>query len=64
MSKQQPLANTNSAKSEYQRDAVDNLSPLSVERRTLLLGAAAVAAGALSDSGVGRGSGSAISPGP
>ena len=48
MSKQQPLANTNSAKSEYQRDAVDNLSPLSVERRTLLLGAAAVAAGALS----------------
>jgi hypothetical protein len=48
MSEHQPLAETVSCASKHPKDAVDNLSQLSVERRMLLLGAAAVAAGALS----------------
>ena len=48
MSKQQPIADTSSAELEYLRGAVDNLSRLSLERRALLFGAAAVAAGAIS----------------
>jgi hypothetical protein len=47
MSEHQPLAESPSCASRDRKDAVDSLSQLPVERRMLLLGAAAVAAGAL-----------------
>jgi hypothetical protein len=48
MSEHQPLADAISRESKYPKEPVDNPSQISLERRTLLLGAAAVAAGALS----------------
>ncbi len=48
MSKQQTLGNASSSELKNQTGAAENPFPLSVERRTLLFGAAAVAAGALS----------------
>ena len=48
MSEHQPLGNNVSVRSEHLKEPLYNLSQLSVERRALLLGAAAVAAGALS----------------
>ena len=47
MSKQQPPTDPISGGSKYLKGPADSLSRLSVERRTLLLGAAAVAANAL-----------------
>jgi hypothetical protein len=48
MSEHEPLADSTSVQSDYLKRSGDNLSQLSIERRTLILGAAAVAAGALS----------------
>jgi hypothetical protein len=48
MSEHEPLADSTSVQSDYLKRSGDNLSQLSIERRTLLLGAAAAAAGALS----------------
>jgi hypothetical protein len=48
MPQHQPFEDSTSADSKSLEGSADNLSPLSIERRTLLSGAAALAAGGLS----------------